>query len=110
MLRYILHKAIENRNVIAGFPLGTLCVNVIGSFLIGIGVGYLGGQVSSHWMKFLFIIGFCGGFTTFSTFSYDVLILLKNGNYLHFAIYVLISFLICLVAILLGIKSAVIFR
>lgn len=110
VLRFLLHKAVENRNIIAGFPLGTLSVNIIGSFLIGIAVGYLEGQASSHWMRFLFIAGFCGGFTTFSTFSYDILILLKNGSYLYFAIYALISFLICLIAIILGVKSAVIFR
>lgn len=110
VLRYLIHRIIENRNILDGFPLGTLCVNIIGSFLIGIGIGFLENQAPNHSMKFLFIIGFCGGFTTFSTFSHDVLMLIKNGSYLYFTIYVLLSFLICLVAIILGIKTAVIFR
>lgn len=63
----------------ASFPYGTLTANVLGSFLIGIVVAWFESKTNAfaHWRP-LFVTGFLGGFTTFSSFSYDTLQLLKN--------------------------------
>jgi fluoride exporter len=67
------------------FPLGTFVANVFGCFLIGCIIAYL--QKNSHnsteW-TLLLATGFCGGFTTFSTFAYENNLLLKSGNYNNF--------------------------
>lgn len=63
-----------------GFPLGIMVVNVLGCFFIGLFGGYFDNyeMVNKQW-KWLLITGFCGGFTTFSTFSHDNLKLLDSG-------------------------------
>lgn len=63
-----------------GFPIGTLIVNVTGSFLIGalvIVLARAGDRAST--LRLLFAVGFCGGYTTFSTFSYDTVALMEGG-------------------------------
>lgn len=71
------------------FPMGTLIVNLCGSFLIGIALGLSVkfGLFSRHTsLHYLFVTGFLGSFTTFSTFSQDSMILLMDKNYLYFAL------------------------
>lgn len=63
-----------------GFPIGTLIVNVTGSFLIGalvIVLARAGDRATT--LRLLFAVGFCGGYTTFSTFSYDTVALVEGG-------------------------------
>lgn len=66
---------------------GTLFVNLLGSLLIGILAGYFAKSQQSSMTSLILITGFCGGFTTFSTFSLDNLRLLKEQMYLSFALY-----------------------
>ncbi|MEQ8473674.1 MAG: fluoride efflux transporter CrcB [Marinoscillum sp.] len=82
-------------------PLGTLTVNLAGSFLIGILAAWLlkSGHQQSY---FLLATGFCGGFTTFSTFSLESLKLLKDAQYSQYAIYLTISVLGGLILCLFG--------
>lgn len=82
------------------FPYGTLFVNVLGSFLIGviIELGALKSQISPE-MKALLVTGFLGGFTTFSAFSFDVLKLADTGHYVMAATYVAASVFLSLLAI-----------
>jgi fluoride exporter len=80
------------------FPWGTLSINVIGCFAIGI----LASNIeSAAWRQFL-MVGFCGGFTTFSSFSLETLNLLKAGQPVHAAAYVIASVLLCMVAVWAG--------
>jgi CrcB protein len=69
-------------------PLGTLTVNIIGCFLIGL---FSAWSLTSHWltpsMRLILITGFCGGFTTFSTFMSENATLLQQGQYLQFGSY-----------------------
>lgn len=89
-----------------GFPLGTLAVNAAGSLLIGI----LLEATSSETLGWLLIVGFCGGFTTFSTFSADTVRLLRAGCYNAAAIYVALSVAVCIVFAALGMWIGTTFR
>ncbi|MBO6069195.1 MAG: fluoride efflux transporter CrcB [Bacteroidales bacterium] len=72
-----------------GFPWATLAVNLVGCFLIGLLWGVFSRTASegSNWALFL-TVGLCGGFTTFSTFSKEALIMLQSGNIWSFAVYI----------------------
>ena len=83
-------------------PLPTLAVNVLGSLLIGVLAARLIDTAPEHPLRLLFIVGFCGGFTTFSSFSYDVLALLHAERYGLALIYSCVSVLSCLVAVSAG--------
>ncbi|MBP7849813.1 MAG: fluoride efflux transporter CrcB [Lentimicrobiaceae bacterium] len=85
------------------FPWGTLMVNVSGCLLIGIlfGLSERSVALSGDWKAFL-AIGFCGGFTTFSTFSQESLTLFRDSAYLLFFSYIGLSVVLCLSATLLG--------
>lgn len=86
------------------FPASTFTVNLLGCFLIGIifAVSEKGNILSPEWRVFL-TTGFCGGFTTFSTFSYESLRLLQDGEFLYLAINVAASVVLGLAATYLGI-------
>jgi CrcB protein len=83
--------------------IGTFTTNIIGCLLIGILLGLsLKGELGSPEMKFFFITGFCGGFTTFSAFSAESLQMVQQGQFLHAALYVTASLLIGIFATWLG--------
>ena len=88
--RYLVSLAMKG--VSKGFPWATLAVNLAGCFLIGLlwGLFSKNGSDSSNWALFL-TVGLCGGFTTFSTFSKEALVMLQGGNIWGFAGYVAIS-------------------
>jgi CrcB protein len=89
------------------FPYGTLTVNVIGSFLIGIGYIVIVEKlhVASEWHAVL-MVGFVGAFTTFSTFSLETVSLLQEGRFTAALIYIFSSVLVCLLATAAGIVLA----
>lgn len=88
--RYLVSLAMKG--ISKGFPWATLAVNLVGCFLIGLlwGVFSKNGTEGSNWALFL-TVGFCGGFTTFSTFSKEALAMMQGGNVWGFAGYVAIS-------------------
>ncbi len=87
----------------SAFPWGTFSVNVIGSFLIGILFGLAErSNVISPSMNALLITGFCGGFTTFSSFADDMYLMLQQRHWLSFGLYVGLSFLLGLAMVWLG--------
>lgn len=82
----------------SAFPWGTWAINVVGSFVIGL---------ASTWgthppVRFFIMIGLCGGFTTFSSFSLETLNLLRLGEWQKGVAYVLVSVLTCLLGTLAG--------
>jgi len=92
------------------FPWATLCANAIGCFIIGILMGsFQESEILSEQHKLLLVTGFCGGLTTFSTFTHENYAFIKGGQLIHFFGYSLLSFGLCLGFVLLGhflIKSA----
>jgi len=89
------------------FPAGTLVVNVTGSFLLGFLLRYALGTASiTPEVRALLTAGFCGGYTTFSTFSYDAVTLAEDGSYARLAVYVVASVLLSVAATFLGVAAA----
>lgn len=87
------------------FPLGTFLVNILGSFFIGIASSYvLNMTTPDSNFRLLIIVGFLGGYTTFSSFSLDTIQLLSDGNYLLAAINVFFSVILGIVFAFLGLK------
>ena len=104
--RYALSMFIQQR-ASSTFPIGTLIVNVTGSLVLGFVLRYaLGSPSVSAEVRALLTTGFCGGYTTFSTFSYDAMTLIEDGDYRRAAIYIGASVLVSLVATFLGIAAA----
>ena len=99
--RYLVGKAVQSW-VAVSFPWGTMAVNVIGCFLIGLISGLsLGGQISPT-TKLVLVTGFCGGFTTFSTFMNENLLLGRDGAMLSAVLYTLLSLALGLIAVIVG--------
>ena len=104
--RYLLSAIVQAR-VATTFPLGTLIVNVSGSLLLGFVMRYaLGTGSVSPELRALLTTGFCGGYTTFSTFSYETASLLERGDYRRASVYVAGSVALSLIAMLLGFAAA----
>ena len=101
MARYLV--SVLMKGIGKGFPWATLAVNLLGCFLIGLLWGYFSRSASesSKWALFL-SVGLCGGFTTFSTFSKESLMMLQAGNFWGFAGYIVLSVTAGVVLVALG--------
>jgi fluoride exporter len=85
------------------FPWGTLLVNVIGSFALGIIIGIFALKFTPpDWLKLFLVVGIAGGFTTFSTFSLDAFALWERKAFLASGGYVLASLILSVAALMLG--------
>ena len=84
------------------FPLGTLVVNVTGSFLLGLSLYLLESTAPTTEMRSFVTIGFLGAFTTFSTFSYEAVVLLQGGEWARGGLYVGGSLVLGLAGLLMG--------
>lgn len=102
VLRYCVQIALHERIVPYSFPWATFTVNIIGSFLIGLFYALSERFNLSTEVRLMLTAGLCGGFTTFSTFSNDGLILIKQGFYGVFILYTLLSITLGIIAALAG--------
>jgi fluoride exporter len=106
MLRYWLSGAVAHTTK-GEFPLGTLVVNIIGCFIIGFFLTL--GYERFTWrpeLRLFIAVGVLGGFTTFSTFSYETIALFRDGSYVPAIANATASLLGCLVACILGVALA----
>lgn len=88
VLRYFLSKCVQDYLPAAAFPVGTLVVNVLGCFLIGfVGGLFEQGAWWNPYCKLFLTVGFCGGFTTFSTFLNENSLLLREEHFLSCCLY-----------------------
>lgn len=104
ILRYMV-SLYFTKQVTSVFPFGTFFVNIIGCFMVGLLIGFLGKQSNIQpELKLLLIVGFCGGFTTFSTFSAETISLFQSGQIGLALLNVGLSVSIGLLAMWLGLK------
>ncbi|TCI84366.1 fluoride efflux transporter CrcB [Tenacibaculum sp. M341] len=102
VLRFLLGKTLNGMK--AGIPVGTFLANILGSLIIGFILGLAAkNETLTQNHTLLLATGFCGGFTTFSTFAYENHLLLKSGDFFTFALYTIASFVIGFLAVFAGI-------
>lgn len=88
-----------------GFPWHTFAANLLGCLLIGLLTGWLS-QRQADWLPLLLVTGFCGGFTTMSTFSLESINLFRNGQAGMALLYAGITLAVCFAAVALGLFLA----
>ena len=103
--RYLVSR-LNNHVEGLSIPVGTLAVNVIGSFLIGFLIGISEkSPILTVELRMFLMVGLCGGFTTFSSFSGENLMLMRNGQFLPIFLYTGLSILLGFTAVYLGYVS-----
>jgi CrcB protein len=102
-IRYILFIAIDQTGKQFSFPVKTFLVNILGCFALGLFYGMADkGQFTDNQIILFLTMGLCGGFTTFSAFSHDNIVLIKNGNFMLAMFYVSLTVLLSFIALYLG--------
>ncbi len=105
VLRFIISKTFNS--YFAHFYLGTFLVNILGCLLLGfiLGISMKGDYLSAN-QTLILATGFCGGFTTFSTFAFEKHTLLTAGELFHFSFYLITSIIVGIAAVALGLWCA----
>jgi len=100
--RYYISRLVQN-SALTSFPTGTLFVNILGSLILGflVGLAVKNPSFSIEW-RLTLMVGFCGGFTTFSTFTSENLKLMQDGQFLYVLSYTGLSILLGFTAVYLG--------
>ena len=105
VVRYLLGKWI-NTFITTAFPIATLVINIIACFFLGIVVGLADHrQLLSASSRLFWTVGFCGGFSTFSTFSNESLVLMQSSLHLSLIAYLFLSMVLCITAMYVGLAA-----
>jgi CrcB protein len=100
--RYVTSLIIQSKNT-TQFPAGTFIINLTGCFIIGMVYAFaVRNATSASDIKLLLATGFCGGFTTFSAFAFENLELFKSGMHLTAFMYIILSVVLGILAVVLG--------
>ncbi|GAB1475082.1 fluoride efflux transporter CrcB [Bacteroidota bacterium] len=100
--RYLTSKYIQD-NLSFSFPVGTLIVNISGCFILGVIYGLMErGEILSQESRLFLTIGFCGGFTTFSSFAFENVLILRDGNFMQSALYISLSVFAGILSLYIG--------
>jgi CrcB protein len=103
VLRYLTQQFVQQRYP-SSIPFGTFTVNILGCFLIGLIYALAErGNLLSPELRLLLATGFCGGYTTFSSFAFENISLLRGGEFFYMGLYLLMSIIIGFSAVYLGI-------
>jgi fluoride exporter len=109
LLRFAISKLMLSFDISIGFPIGTVLINVIGSFIIGY-FGTLtlhsGKYPASDNVRLFVMVGICGGFTTFSSFSLQTFDLVRSGLWGRVLANIVLSVVLCLAAVAVGHRLA----
>lgn len=103
MARYGVSLCV-GRLALGAFPYATLVVNLVGSVLMGVFIGLMA-RLLPEWQaeaRLFIAVGLLGGFTTFSSFSLDTIVLMERGELAQAGLYVVLSVVVCLVGLYLG--------
>lgn len=104
--RYLLARWVNTFHA-HHFPFGTFAVNVVACFALGAILGFIAQKEAfSPATKMFLAVGFCGGFSTFSTFSHESVVLFQQGHYISLTAYILLSVVLCIAATLSGLFLA----
>ena len=101
--RYLVTHFFSDLSNHHGFPLGTLLVNVTGSLVVGYVLASPVASLDDRW-RLLAATGFCGGFTTFSSFSFETMAYLQTGRFLLLALNVGLNNILSLCAVVIGMR------
>jgi len=101
MLRYII--SIATRPITVSFPYATLIANLIGCFVLGALIGFMGAKTATFSNTYLlFAVGFCGGLTTFSSLTLENMRFIEQGQLFNLVLYTIFSFAFSLIFLYLG--------
>ncbi len=98
LLRYVAGQLIPATLTGSSFPTAILLVNTVASFVLGAVVGWALSRLAGEEVRLLIGVGFCGGLSTFSSFSYDTVVLLQHGRTTAALLNITLNVVVCLLA------------